>query len=522
MRSKELAFLLPSFCKSRHPNQALIIQSLQLHLCKSVTHLLQIQTHFIQTIPKHLQPSLLPYFFTTLLQLPGCNFSCAHQLFDEIPNRCRDQFLWTSFIRYHVRHRRCTEAISLYSTMHRIGVPPSSFTFSSVLNACARLPAVSEGKQVHKRLLQSGHFNNKIVQTALLDMYAKCGCLADASTIFDGMIHKDIVAFTAIICGYTMDERNVVSWTAMVAGYANCGNMDAARELYDQMKEKNSVTWVAMIAGYGKNGYAKEAVEMYMEMRAKEVKITDVAMVATVSACTQLGDSDLATTLAADIEERHTDRGVFVSNALIHMQAKCGSLDLAWKEFNGMKERDVITYSTMMAALADHGKSREALDMFNKMQDEGLRPNQVTFVSVLNACSHGGLIEEGCKSFELMTCVFGIKPLAEHLTCMVDLLGRAGQLTRAYNLMMNNADVVVSDAGIWGAFQAACRVHGNAEMGEMAVRHLVVIDPEDSGNKVLLANAYASNSKWHSAEKVRKAMIEKRLKRSPGRSWILG
>ncbi|CAN1785470.1 Pentatricopeptide repeat-containing protein At2g03880, mitochondrial [Linum perenne] len=357
--------------------------------------------------------------------------------------------------------------------MHRIGVSPSSFTFSSVLNACARLPAVSEGKQVHKRLLQSGHFNNKIV-------------------------------------------------VSMIAGYGKFGFVKEARNVFDSIIELDASCWAAMLACYAQNGYAKEAVEMYMEMRAKEVNITDVAMVATVSACTQLGDSDLATTLAADIEERHTDRGVFVSNALIHMQAKCGSLDLAWKEFNEMKERDVITYSTMMAALADHGKSREALDMFNKMQDEGLRPNQVTFVSVLNACSHGGLIEEGCKSFELMTCVLGIKPLAEHLTCMVDLLGRAGQLTRAYNLMMNNADVVVSDAGIWGAFHAACRVHGNAEMGEMAARHLVVIDPEDSGNKVLLANAYASNSKWHSAEKVRKAMIEKRLKRSPGRSWILG
>ncbi|CAN1218432.1 Pentatricopeptide repeat-containing protein At5g44230 [Linum perenne] len=396
--------------------------------------------------------------------------------------------------------------------MHRIGVPPSSFTFSSVLNACARLPAVSEGKQVHKRLLQSGHFNNKIVQTALLDMYAKCGCLADA--------------YAARELYDQMKEKNSVTWVAMIAGYGKFGYVKEARNVFDSIIELDVSCWAAMLACYAQNGYAKEAVEMYMEMRAKEVKITDVAMVATVSACTQLGDSDLATTLAADIEERHTgeisDRGVFVSNALIHMQAKCGSLDLAWKEFNGMKERDVITYSTMMAALADHGKSREALDMFNKMQDEGLRPNQVTFVSVLNACSHGGLIEEGCKSFELMTCVFGIKPLAEHLTCMVDLLGRAGQLTRAYNLMMNNADVVVSDAGIWGAFQAACRVHGNAEMGEMAVRHLVVIDPEDSGNKVLLANAYASNSKWHSAEKVRKAMIEKRLKRSPGRSWILG
>ncbi|CAN0906923.1 Putative pentatricopeptide repeat-containing protein At5g37570 [Linum grandiflorum] len=561
MKSKELPFSLPS-----HLNQSLFTHSLQLQLCQSLTHLQQIHAHFLQSIRKPLQRQLLPYFLTTLLQLPSCNLTYAHHLFDEIPS-CRDPFLWTSFIRYHVRHRHCTHAIAFYSRMHRIGVPPSHFTFSSVLNACARLPAVSQGQQVHKRLLQSGHLNNKIVQTALLDMYAKCGCLADASTIFDGMIHKDIIAFTAIICGYTkmkrmneaqclfdtMEEHNVISWTAMVAGYANCGNMEAARELYDQMPEKNSVTWVSMIAGYGKcgdvkearnlfnsileldascwaamlacyahNGYAKEAIEMYMKMRAAKVKITDVAIVGTVSACTLLGDAALGSSLAAEIEERHIDRGVIVSNALIHMQAKCGSLELAWKEFNRMKVRDVVTYSTMMAALADHGKSQEALDMLKKMQDEGLRPNQVTFVSLLNACSHGGLVEEGCKTFELMTCVYGIKPLAEHVSCMVDLLGRAGELRRAYSVMMNNINVDgMSDAGIWGAFHAACRVHGNAEMGEMAARHLGEMDPEDMGNKLLLANSYASNSKWHYAEKVRKTMIQKRLERSPGCSWIL-
>ncbi|CAI0470667.1 unnamed protein product [Linum tenue] len=358
--------------------------------------------------------------------------------------------------------------------MHRTGVPPSRFTFSSVLNACARLPAILEGKQVHKRLIQSGLLpNNKIVETTLLDMYAKCGFLDDARSIFDAMVHKDLVAFTTMICGYTKMSR------------------------------------------------MKEAIDMYMEMRAREVKISDVAIVGALSACTQLGDAELATTLAADVGRLCRGRGVFVWNALIHMHAKCGSLDLARKEFNAMKERDVITYSTMITALADHGQSQEALSMFQQMQNEGLRPNEVTFISILNACSHGGLVKEGCESFELMTSVFGIRPLAEHVTCMVDLLGRAGQLERAYNLVMENVELA-NDPGIWGAFHAACRLHGDVEMGEMAARKLGEMDPEDPGNQVVLASGYASNSDWQAAEKVRKMISGKGTKRSPGCSWISG
>ncbi|CAI0470673.1 unnamed protein product [Linum tenue] len=397
--------------------------------------------------------------------------------------------------------------------MHRTGVPPSRFTFSSVLNACARLPAILEGKQVHKRLIQSGLLpNNKIVETTLLDMYAKCGFLDDARTARE--LYDE------------MGEKNSVTWVAMIAGYGKCGDVKEARSVFDCVRETEDAScWAAMVACYAQNGCAKEAIDMYMEMRAREVKISDVAIVGALSACTQLGDAELATTLAADVGRlcrgSSTGRGVFVWNALIHMHAKCGSLDLARKEFNAMKERDVITYSTMITALADHGQSQEALSMFQQMQNEGLRPNEVTFISILNACSHGGLVKEGCESFELMTSVFGIRPLAEHVTCMVDLLGRAGQLERAYNLVMENVELA-NDPGIWGAFHAACRLHGDVEMGEMAARKLGEMDPEDPGNQVVLASGYASNSDWQAAEKVRKMISGKGTKRSPGCSWISG
>ncbi|KAK6268242.1 hypothetical protein QUC31_012402 [Theobroma cacao] len=533
-----------------------------LQFSKTISQLKQTHSFFLKTLPKPLYQHFLTQFLTQLLRGPGDNLGYPRHVFDQIPN-CKNEFLWTSLIRSHVFQGHFIQSILLYSRMQRKGISPSGFTFSSVLNACARVPAMFEGKQVHASVEKSGFLRNNVVQTALLDLYAKCGFVLDAQRLFNAMEEKDVVAWTAMICGYTkvglmdeawclfdaMEERNVVSWTAMVAGYANYGDMGAAKEFYDRMVEKNSVAWLAMIAGYGKcgnvsearrvfdetvkpdascwaamvacyaqNGYAKEAIEMYLLMRDQSVRITDVAIVGALSACTQFGDVKMAEALAKNIEEGCCDRTLFVSNALIHMHAKFGCMEQAWMEFSRMKERDVVSYSTMIAALSDHGQFQEALVLFSKMQKEGIKPNQVTFIGVLNACSHGGLVEEGCKLFELMTQILKIVPLSEHLTCMVDLLGRAGHLEKAYNLIIEYGGA--SDAGIWGALLGACRVYGNAELGEIAASHLFEIEPENVGNYVLLANIYASLNKWEDAERLRKVISEKEKRKSPGCSWV--
>ncbi|KAK0597381.1 hypothetical protein LWI29_024697 [Acer saccharum] len=548
---------------NKFPIQDLISHCL--NTSKTLNQLKQTHTLLIKTITKPQQKYHLTQFLTKLLQLPGDNLTYARNLFDQIPNCRRNQFLWTSLIRYHVVNAHFSQSIFLYVEMQQLGVSPSGFTFSSVLAACARIPAFVEGKQVHAKVVQLGFLQNKFVLTALLDMYAKCGFVMEARRVFDVMDDndKDVTACTAMICGYTkmsmMDdarrlfdvtrERNVISWSAMVAGYANCGDMRAAKELYDRMIEKNSVTWVAMVAGYGKcgdvreakrvfdgileldascwaamvacyaqNGYAKESIEMYKAMREGNVRISEVAMVGAISACTQLGDIEMAAILDKHVEEGCCDRTQFVSNALIHMHAKCGYLEQARREFDRMKDRDVVSYSAMITALANHGKSKEAVHTFLKMKEEGIKPNQVTFIAVLNACSQGGLVEEGLKHFELMTQNFGIEPLLEHLTCMVDLLGKAGQLEKAYGVIMEYTNAV--DGGVWGALLGACKVHGNAELGEIAARHLFEIEPDDAGNYVILANIYASVGKWKDAERVRLMMRERIKRKTPGLSWV--
>lgn len=200
------------------------------------------------------------------------------------------------------------------------------------------------------------------------------------------------------------------------------------------------------------------------------------------------------------------------------MHAKCGCLVQAQREFDRMKEKDTISYSTMIMALAEHGKSQEALDMFLKMKKEGIKPNQVTFIGVLCACSHQGLVEEGCKHFEMMNRVFCTDPLTEHLTCMVDLLGRAGQLEKAYSLITVYERAI--DGGTWGALLGACQVHGNAELGEIAARNLFKLEPGNTGNYVLLANTYASTGRWKDSERVKMMMNELGKKKTPGCSWI--
>ncbi|XP_061371513.1 putative pentatricopeptide repeat-containing protein At5g37570 [Gastrolobium bilobum] len=540
-----------------------------LNAAETIGHLKQTQALFLKLLT-HQPPHYYQYFLGSLLlrvlHFSGekSNLFYAHQLFDTMP-KCPNGFLWTSLIRaflfHHTHLRHC---ISTYARMHQNGVLPSGFTFPTVLTACGRVPAMSEGKQVHARVVQSGFLGNKFVQTALLDMYSKFGCVCDARHVFDGMNDRDVVAWTAMICGYSkvgmmvdarwlfdnMGERNSFTWTTMVAGYANCGDMKAAKELYDVMNDTDEVTWISMIAGYGKlgnvsearrvfdgipvpqnastcaamlacyaqNGYAKEAIDMYNKMRQAKTKITEFAMVGAMSACAQLRDINMSNTLTDHLEEGCCDRTHIVSNALIHMHSKCGNINLAWREFGTLRYRDVYNYSAMITAFAEHGKSQDAIDLFIKMQKEGLKPNQVTFVGVLNACSSSGLIEEGCRFFQIMTEVFGIEPLPEHYACIVDLLGRAGQLERAYSFLKENA--TSADATTWGSLLAACRVYGDVELGETAARHLFEIDPEDSGTYVLLANTYALKDKWECVEEVKKLMIRKGMKKPSGYSWI--
>ncbi|KAL5995379.1 hypothetical protein ACLOJK_025438 [Asimina triloba] len=524
-----------------------------LQISKTVNHLKQTHARILRISAGPQQPHQFLLSLTLrVLRFPD-HLSYARNVFDQIPH-CQNQFIWTSLVRSHSLHGHFSHSLSIYAKMHRNDVPPTAFTFSAVLKGCARLPAMKEGRQISDHVVKSGYAGDKIVQTALLDMYVKCGAVEDARKVFNEMVDRDVVSWTAMISGYAkvglmedaralfdrMLERNVVSWTAMVAGYANSGNIGAAREVFDVMPERNAVSWTAMIAGYGKcgdvenarhifdevpvqdptswaamiacysqNGFSKEAIDMYKDMRNANLEGNDVAMAGVISACTQLGDAGIANSVTEHMEERCSELSLAVANALIHMHSKCGCIDRAQPIFEKMRHRDIISYTALITGLADHGLAEKALECFERMQEEGITPNKITFVGVLNACSYKGLVDEGCKYFKLMTQKFRITPLTEHFACMVDLLGRAGRLEEALTLIesMDSAP----DAGTWGALLGASGVHCNAKLGEIAAQHLFKIEPENTGNYVLLSNIYASLHRWDEAERVRKLMWERGL-----------
>ncbi|KAF6140557.1 hypothetical protein GIB67_035584 [Kingdonia uniflora] len=380
--------------------------------------------------------------------------------------------------------------------------------------------------------------------------YAKKGMMVNARELFDDMVERNVVSWTAMVAGYAnsgditsakelfdeMPVRNSVTWTAMIAGYGKCGDVIKAVEVFDQIPACDHSAWAAMITCYGHNGYAREAIEMYKRMRKLNVKADEVSLVGLISACTQIGDVEMGNSIADQMEESSCNQSPVVSNALIHMHAKCGSIDGALNEFKNMFEKDVVSYSALITALADHGRANEALELFSRMQKDGVEPNQVTFVGVLNACSHAGLVHEGRKYFEMMTNIHGISPSTEHFACMVDILGRAGHIEEAYKLITDNVGIIdtgvnsssrasqglhrLREGGVWGALLGACRVHGNVELGEIAAKHLFEIEPENTGNYLLLASIYTSANRWDDAARMRKMMCEIGIQKSPGRSWV--
>ncbi|KAL0327928.1 UNVERIFIED_CONTAM: Pentatricopeptide repeat-containing protein, mitochondrial [Sesamum calycinum] len=336
---------------------------------------------------------------------------------------------------------------------------------------------------------------------ALLDMYVKCGDLEEAKELFE-----------------RMEEKTMVSWTTMVMGYAKCGYLDAARRLFNVMPEKDVIPWNAIISAYVQAGRGKEALSLFHEMQAMKVEPDEVTMVSCLSACAQLGALDVGIWIHYYIEKHDLFLNVVLGTALVDMYAKCGNITKALQVFHEIPGRNALTYTTIIGGLALHGDAQDALSYFLEMIDAGLTPDEVTFLGVLSACCHGGLVEEGRKIFSQMSSKFNIPPKIKHYCCMVDLLGRAGHLKEAVELLESMP--MEADAVVWGAIFFACRIHKNIELGERAAMKLLGLDPDDSGIYVLLANMYVEANMWDKAGEVRKMMRERGVDKTPGCSSI--
>ncbi|KAI3445561.1 hypothetical protein Pfo_002226 [Paulownia fortunei] len=431
----------------------------------------------------------------------GCVESLG-KMFDEMP--LRDLISWNVFISGFVKSNRFEDAVGVYRRMRReASVQPDEATVVSTLSACTALKSLDLGHEIHEYVSTQLGFT-MIIGNALLDMYAKCGYLDIARGIFDAML-----------------EKNVICWTSMVSAYVNSGRLDDARALFERSPVRDLVLWTTMINGYVQFNKVDEAITLFRYMQMDRVKPDKYTLVALLTGCAQLGALEQGEWIHAYLEENGITIDAVVGTALIEMYAKCGCLEKSLHIFYQLNQKDTASWTSIICALAMNGNTSRALQLFSEMIQVGIRPDDITFIGVLSACSHGGLVEEGRRYFDSMTKVYQIEPKLEHYGCLIDLLGRAGLLDEAEDIITKipNQDnkIIVP---LYGALLSACRNYESVDMGERIAKRLVDIESSDSSSHALLANIYAAASRWEDVTKVRKKMTTLGPKKLPGCSAI--
>ncbi|KAI3835418.1 hypothetical protein MKX03_034508 [Papaver bracteatum] len=422
-------------------------------------------------------------------------------------------FSFNTIIRaFSETNNQSIESLIIFSRMlYNEFVEPNRFTFPSVLKACGNMRRIEEGKQVHCQIIKrgSGLDLDEFIVSNLVRMYAICGLMKDASKLFEksGVTRK-----------VSVSDGNVVLWNVMIDGYIRIGDFDSARKLFDLMPQRSVVSWNGMIAGYAQNGYFKEALEIFQKMQLENVCPSYVTLVSVLPAISRLGALELGKWVHLYCERNKIEVDDVLGSALIDMYSKCGSIEKAIQVFERVPRRNPVTWNAIIGGLAVHGRGRDALDYFNKMEMEGVKPTDVCYISVLSACSHAGLVDEGRLYFDQMVRIAGLDPRIEHYGCMVDLLGRAGLFEEAEEFISKMP--IKPDGVIWKALLGACKMHANVEMGQRVAKKLMDLAPTDSGSYVALSNIYASLGDWEGVSAVRLMMKEKDIRKNPGCSWI--
>lgn len=428
----------------------------------------------------------------------------ARQVFDEMSHR--NVISWTAIIAGYAHNSLAKEALFLFMQMQKEGVMPDHFTFSCVLSSCTEKEEGDVGEQLHGCVISHGLECDFAVGNSLIDMYVKLGLRKDAQKVFDGKLDR---------------QRNVISWTSRVAGYAKCGNLEEARDVFDKMPERNVISLNAMMSAYTLHGRLGEALQLYHWMRWAGMKLTLSTLSSVLRVCARLPSLEQGKLVHGLIIKCSLfEKDVVLESTLIDMYAKCGNIEDAWQIFEAMSEINVVTWTAIIDGYGKHGLAREALKLFGEMQDGGIEPNGVTFLSVLSACSLAGLVDEGFYLFDYMRCQQNIRPRCEHYASMVDLLARAGCLEEAHDFINKMPVEVKQSPEVWGALLGACRHSGNVELAKHAAEHLFRLKPQNNGTYVALFNVYAAAGMGDHAAKIIKAMRDKGIEMEPGCSWI--
>ncbi|KAJ4960050.1 hypothetical protein NE237_019960 [Protea cynaroides] len=495
--------------------------------CETLKALYSVHASILRT---HLHLNL--FFFTNLIAQYASVGSMVHaySLFSacEVP----DVFLWNIMIQGFAENGPCHLSVVLYRQMRDMGVVPDNFTFPFVLKACSHLRDVETGEALHGDVVKFGYESNVFVANSLVTMYGKCERPHVSRELFDRMSARNVVSWSSLIGSYAqngfyeegmslfltmLNDRirpnratilNVIPCVhredhargicdvlvdcgldldqsvqnAVVGMYSKCGRIAIARRLFDVILDKDLVSWSSMIEAYVRADLPICALELFKEMLLHGTRPDSVTLLSVLRAYSNLASHHQALFVHGFVIRNSFKYEIVLETALIDLYVKCGSLDHARRIFDRLQERNVITWSTMISGYGMHGHGREALHLFDQMK-YSVKPDHITFVSVLSACSHAGLIDEGWRCFYSMTKDFGIIPRSEHYACMVDLLGRAGQLNEALEFIKGMP--LKPDYGVWGSLLGACRIHSNVELAEFAAKYLLEMDVENSGRGLL-------------------------------------
>lgn len=465
----------------------------------------------------------------------------ARKVFDTMPDP--NVISWNAMISAYAQHGEGMAAFKLFNQMQEKQVEPNKATFVSALDACAGIMALKEGESLHVQITTHCFEPDVVISTALVNMYGKCGCLGKAHEVFEKMPYRNIVSWNAVIAvhaqhghckeafelfyqmqweGIVPDKVTFVSMfdacarlpaladgkrmhaqivvkgfeldvtvgTAIINMYGKCGITEEARRLFDLLPERNTITWSSMIGAYVQHEQGNDAFRLYARMHQECIKPDRITYISILDVCASMAALAEGEQVHVEVVMEAYESDDVVGTALISLYGKCGSLEAAWAVFNKMSVQGVVTWNALIAGYAQHGHGKVTLELFYQMQDAGVRPTEVTFISVLNACSHAGLVKEGRHCFYTMSQKYGITASTDHYGCMVDLLGRAGLLDEAEGLINSMLDQPT--AVTWMSLLGACRYQTDIKRGERAASNLFRLDPENAAPCVMLSNLYAA------------------------------
>ncbi|PIA60942.1 hypothetical protein AQUCO_00300454v1 [Aquilegia coerulea] len=423
----------------------------------------------------------------------------ARRLFDGMV--IRDMVTWTAILSCYEQNEMFEQALAIFVQMRVEGVAVDEVVVVSALSACANLLANKEGELVHSLSMRIGIESYVNLHNALIHMYSRCGNIIASRKLFD--------------TSHILDQ---ISWNSMISGYLKCGSVDEARALFDCMPTKDVVSWSAMISGYAQHDYFTETLALFHEMQLTGIRPDETTLVSVISACTHLAALDQGKWIHTYIKKNDLKINTVLGTTLIDMYMKCGCVENALEIFQGMEEKGVSSWNTIILGLAVNGLVEESLDKFSEMKRCNVAPNEITFMGVLGACRHVGLVDDGRHFFESMVRIHNITPNVKHYGCMVDLLGRAGLLQEAEELIESMP--ISPDVATWGALLGACKKHRNTQMAERIGRKLIQLQPENDGFHVLLSNVYASKGRWDDVIEIRDMMKHQGVVKIPGCSII--